>query len=419
VTGEPAPRSFAIGGRAPARVVEPRDEVELAAALRGCDEAGESLVLFAGGTLQGIGSRPRRYDVAVDLARLSGIIAYEPRDLTVAAWAGTTLDALARRLARHGQFLPIDAPLPKRGTVGGALAAGWLGPRRARYLRPRDLVIGSTVALADGTLAKAGGMVVKNVTGYDMSKLYVGSLGTLAAIARVNFRTLPLPEVQRIALAPLPEGTRPRAAAHVRALEVEPSAALFIRGFPEAGGDDGLDGRAFLLFEGSAAVVDRATRDLRSAIGTAGVPTTTIVDRGAGAALQRAVDAYVASRSGGPSVTYRSLGLPSDVEGRAAVACDIASLHELRCETICDMRSGDLIARVSGNGVALDEAGVPFDDALHDALPNATILASPERMSGMLSAWGRPPDSIETMRRLKERFDPRGTLAPGRFVGGL
>lgn len=413
-------KRFAIGERVPKRAAEPATIEELASVLRDADERGDAVVLFGGGTLQGIGARPERYDVAVSLGAIAGIAAYEHHDLTVSVHAGTTVEEFARVLRAEGQFVPIDAPRPAQGTVGGALAAGWLGPRRLTYGRTRDLVIGSTVVLADGTIASAGGMVVKNVSGYDMSKLYVGSLGTLGAIARVNFKTLPAPPVQRVAIARLPERTRARAIAHVRALVLEPSAALAIRGFDsDIDGRDGIDGRLLLFFEGSAAVVERATRDLRSALGAAGVPETTIVDAAAPDVLQRAIDAYVAPLRG-RSVTYRFLGLPDAMETTEAAIAALASVHGLSCDTICDLRSGDVIARAgAGNASALETRIVPFDDELHDEPRSVAIVDVPAPLRARLNAWGAPPGAISAMRELKARFDPRGTLAPGRFVGGI
>jgi glycolate oxidase FAD binding subunit len=403
----------------PQRVAAPGDVDALAAELRESDGRGEAVVLFGGGTLQRLGAAPSRFDVAVDLRRVAGIVTYEHHDLTISVRAGTTLGALARALARHGQFVPLDAPFPARGTVGGALAGGWLGPRRGAYGRPRDLVIGSTAVLADGTVAKAGGMVVKNVSGYDMSKLYAGSLGTLAALAVVNFKTLPIPQAQRAAIAALPDGTRERAIAHVRGLEMEPTVALAVRGFHEVGGTDGSDGRLLLVYEGSAATVDRATRELRSALGAAGVPATTIVDRGAGDALQRAIDACVTPLAE-RSATYRWLGLPSDAEARCAGVGRVARRHDLTCETMCDVRNGDIIARASApDRDAFAARIVLLDEAFHDAYGRIVLLSSPDAVRDRLDAWGPPPASLATMRALKERFDPRGTLAPGRFVGGI
>ena len=134
---------------------------------------------------------PERADVTLDVTSLRGVVANERADLTLAVRAGTPLQDVATLLAAQGMFVPFDAPLPLYATVGGTLAAGWAGPRRHLYGRVRDYLIGSTIVLADGTVARAGGMVVKNVAGYDMSRLYVGSFGTLGVLAQANFKTIP------------------------------------------------------------------------------------------------------------------------------------------------------------------------------------------------------------------------------------
>ena len=296
--------------------------------------------MHGGGTLQGASNAPLRYDVALSTKKLTALYDYDARDLTVGAGAGMTLAALARTLAEHGQFLPLDAPLASQATLGGTLAAGWAGPRRAAYGRPRDLLIGATLALADGTLAKTGGMVVKNVTGYDMGKLYVGSHGTLGVIVRANFKVLPAPQTRRLAIAPFDEDERERALAHAGALVLEPAALLVVDGFREALGTT--RPRLIALLEGSEHVVDRATRELRSALGAAGVAETRLLDGDdALRAFQAVLDAYVA-RDGDASVTLLSRGLPSDAGARAQrVRAAIPG-----AETIADLRTGDVVVRV-------------------------------------------------------------------------
>jgi glycolate oxidase FAD binding subunit len=377
-------------------------------------------VLFGGGTLQGLGNAPRALDVAVSTSKLNAVIEYDPRDLTIAVGAGMTLRALSAALAKHGQFVPIDAPHPDRATVGGTLAAGWIGPRRATYGRPRDYLIGTTVALADGTLSSAGGMVVKNVTGYDVSKLFVGSLGTLGALVRINLKALPAPAATRVAIASLPEGTRARAIAHVAALSIEPSCTLFVRGFHrEIDGADGLDGRLFILYEGSGTVVDRATRELRSALGAAGVPGTAILDANALRAYQRTLDACTSSIAQ-KSLTLRSQGLPDNALVRYATMESIALEHELVLEAIVDARTGDVTARF----VAQDAETMPYlagalVEGARERLSGLTLIAGDAALRAGIDAWGPPPPAIEKLRALKNRFDPRGTLAPGRLVGGI
>jgi glycolate oxidase FAD binding subunit len=421
------PARFRLGGRAPARVVEPADARELAAVLGAAAAASESVVAFGGGTLQHASNPPQRYDVAVRTTRLDAVHDYDPRDLTCGAGAGLTLAALARRLAEHRQFLPLDAPLARDATLGGTLAAGWAGPRRAAYGRPRDLVIGATVALADGTLAASGGMVVKNVTGYDMAKLYVGSHGTLGLFARVNFKLLPAPAVQRFATSPFDDEVRDRLIAQVGALTIPPTALLLRDAFAAQGDPDARTGPAEIvaLFEGSEASVERAIRDYRSALGAAGVAETRLCEGDAArSAFQAVLDAYVATPE--TSFTLLGRGLPSGAPRRAQRVRAAMARSTLEAagaahgwETITDLLTGDVVARFAcRTPSAVDEAAAACD-AMRDALGGAQLIAAGDALSVHLDAWGPAPATLATMRALKTRFDPAGVLAPGRFVGGI
>jgi len=391
---------FALGSLTPARVTEPADADQTAAALCAARNAGEALVAFGGGTLQRAANAPVRYDVALSTKRLNALHEYDPRDLTVGVGAGMTVADLSALLARNGQFLPLDAPHASQATIGGTLAAGWAGPRRTAYGRPRDLLIGAIVALADGTLAKTGGMVVKNVTGYDLGKLYVGSHGTLGVIVRANFKLLPAPAVRRLAIAPFDEDLRERAAMQAGALRIEPAALLMIDGFHEIAAP----GRARIvaMLEGSEQNVERATRELRSAFGAAGIAETRLIDGDAATRTFASVlDAY-ATVAGDASVTFVARGLPVEAAGRAQRVRDALG----RADTIADLRTGDVIVR------AYDRF-----DAVRDVLGTATVLCAGS--STTVDAWGAPPPTIATMRALKTQFDPHAVLAPGRYVGGI
>lgn len=220
--------------------VAPADARALSEVVARCDRSGDKVLVVGGDTLAGMGFPPERVDVTLLTTELTGIVEHEPADLVVAARAGTTIRDIATLLAAQGQFVPFDAPQPPYATLGGTLAAGWLGPRRHRYGRLRDYLVGSTIVLADGTVARAGGMVAKNVAGYDMSRLYVGSFGTLGILVQANLKTTPLPAQARLLLASLPERTRERACAQVAALPMAPSAAFWVDGFDHAiGGDEG------------------------------------------------------------------------------------------------------------------------------------------------------------------------------------
>jgi len=357
-------------------------------------------------------------DVTLNLQRLDKLAAYEFSDLTVSVQAGMTLATFGRILQEHNQFVPLDAPLAKKATIGGTLASGWLGPRRHFYGRIRDFVIGCKVVLADGTPASAGGMVVKNVTGYDMSKLYIGSLGTLAIFVQCNFKTLPAPKSVRALLCRLPENTRSRAIAQVSELKIAPSVAVAIKGFQKAiDGEDGLDGRLLFMFEGTPAVIERATRDVRSALGKAGVPETVVIDRSVSQLFERLLDGYV-KPLGQRSVTYRSIGLSEQADARSTRMLQVGRQHHLHPEMIADLMNGDVTLRVAERDAEKFAARIlPFDDAFHTAFPNAAVIAAPDSLRDTLNVWGELPPAIDKMRRLKAQFDPKGILNPGRFIG--
>src|SRR5581483_3981462 len=197
-------RRSAMIATAPERLA-PKTVDDVRDTLARCDREGLKVLIEGGKTLAGMGHALPRADLTLVTTNLNAILAHQFHDLTASAQSGVRVAQLNAALGQQGQFVPIDVPLRKKATIGGSLAAGWPGPRRHLYGRARDFVIGSQVVLADGTLANAGGMVVKNVSGYDMSKLYVGSFGTLAVFTQLNFKTLPIPKKRRMLIAPLPE----------------------------------------------------------------------------------------------------------------------------------------------------------------------------------------------------------------------
>ncbi len=398
-------------------MIAPDSVAQLSAIVADAHATSKKIAIAGGGTLR-LGRPAPQYDVQLSLRALDHLLAYEFADLTVSVQAGMTLAVFAKHLQSHQQFVPLDAPLAKKATIGGTLASGWFGPRRHMYGRPRDFVIGCKVVLADGTPAAAGGMVVKNVTGYDMSKLYIGSLGTLAIFVECNFKTMPAPGAMRVLLFRLPENTRGRAISQLMELPVFPSVAVAIRGFAkEIDGEDGFDGRLFLMFEGSPALIERATRDARTALGKAGVPETIVLDRGVPDAFAKLLDAYVKSL-GQRSVTYRCSGLPDRADERYETMQRIGQEHHLHPESLTDLMNGDIVMRVTERDPLKFAARIePFDDALHAAFPNAAIIAAPDSLRSVLDVWGAIPSGIEKMRRLKAQFDPKFILNPGRFIG--
>ena len=391
----------------------------IAAQLREANETSTPLSIQGGSTLHGMGS-PARAQKCISTASLKAMIAHEYHDLTCSAQAGITLAAFGAALAEHGQFVPLDAPLRTKATIGGTMASGWLGPRRHFYGRARDFAIGSQVALADGTIASAGGMVVKNVSGYDITKLYIGSFGTLCVITQMNFKTLPLPAARRMMTAPLPENTRERALAQLAQLPFEPAVALCVEGFRKhIDGEDSVDGRILIMLEGTQRLIDRATREVRSSLGRAGVPETSIADTGIEQMFERVLAAPVLSLPQ-RSLTFRSLGLPETATQRAVGIRDAANARELFTDVLTDVMNGDVFVRVSERDArAFAQKIEECCDAVRALDPRSVVVAGDAPIRESIDAWGEPPPAIGKMREIKARFDPNGILNPGRFAGGI
>src|SRR5580692_3592812 len=187
----------AVCGVQPRFVLEPVNEPQVAAVLRLANDAGLAVIPRGGGTKLSWGNVPARADVILSTVRLDKIIEHPWADLTVSVEAGCTIQKLQSALAQHGQRLALDPLWPARATIGGVLSTNDSGSLRLRFGALRDLIIGVTLALPDGTLASSGGKVVKNVAGYDLPKLATGALGTLGVITRAIFRLHPLPRHTR------------------------------------------------------------------------------------------------------------------------------------------------------------------------------------------------------------------------------
>ncbi len=200
----PATPEDAVDAVQPAGVIAPGNAQEVAQVLRYCASAGVSIIPRGGGTQLGLGNRPRKADFVLSLERLNRVIEHAWGDMTVTVEAGCTIDKLQSVVREHGQQLGADPRQPERATVGGVLATAESGTLRIRYGAIRDLVLGVEMALADGSVIKAGGKVVKNVAGYDLTKLAIGSMGTLGIITRAVFRLHPVPRATATFAAMLP-----------------------------------------------------------------------------------------------------------------------------------------------------------------------------------------------------------------------
>ncbi len=193
------PARYAIAGVEPLSVSRPASGEETAEVLRAAARDGLTAVPWGGGVSLARERAPRRYDLALDLTALDRVVEYQPEDMTLTAGCGVTLATLRAALAARGQELPLEGARPDRATLGGLLAANASGPRRLRFGAPRDRILGARFVLADGTLARSGGRVVKNVAGYALHRLLCGSRGGLAVLLEASLKLAPAP-ARRVAL---------------------------------------------------------------------------------------------------------------------------------------------------------------------------------------------------------------------------
>ncbi|HEY8324609.1 MAG TPA: FAD-binding oxidoreductase [Ktedonobacterales bacterium] len=437
LTGAPC-AAYAIQGRTPVVVARPAHMEALALALRLAAEAGAALATWGNGSRMALGFPPQRLDLVVSLERLNRVIHYDPADLTITVEAGMTHAALNRTLAESRQALPLDPPLPERATIGGTLATGLAGLRRNLYGAPRDVTLGVSGFDAAGQPMKAGGSVVKNATGYGMTRLYVGSLGTLCVLGAASFKLTPLPEDEATVLAAAP-GPRALLAAtqSVNALPVRPSAvvALHVAALPElARLTPGQERRQLLAIRlpGNAAAVKRGIAETTIALRQAGVTPLLTLEGASHDAFWASANDFAALRAHPREALARLNALPTEMGAALEQAEQLASEHRLRLHWLTDLLTGALWLRLSAEDD--DTAGAAADaqrDAAYAAALRATLhalvhrwqvvttLACPPAIKPSVALWGADPAGLDLMREVKRRFDPERRLNVGRFVGGL
>ena len=416
----------AVAGVAPRYAASPASVEEASALLRAAAAHDLAVVPKGSGSKLAWGAAPARCDLVVDTLGMTGVLEHAAGDLVARVQAGVPLTRLAEVLAAAGQQLAVDVPAgpggAPAGTAGGLLATAVAGPRRLRYGTPRDLVIGITVVRADGTVARSGGKVVKNVAGYDLGKLFAGSYGTLGLIAEAVFRLHPLPAASAFVSASFGDAATARqAVATAAASDASPAAVEINR--PGRGGPV----EVAALFEGEPAALGQRCETVSRALGrgavseqppgwwgqAAAVPagpagTGTLIRIGFWAAALPGVLAAV-DRAG------EDAGVDPAVGGSAAAGV-------LYVRLAADSEAGAVAAFVSALRAELGREGARSPAAAADITPpavaSAVVLHAPPGVRGQLDLWG-PVPSLSLMRAVKDQFDPAHRMAPGRFAGGI
>jgi glycolate oxidase FAD binding subunit len=368
-----------------------------------------SVLFRGGGTKLSWGGRPADADLVVETAGLGRLITHNPADMTAAVQAGMPLHTLQELLAGAGQWLALDPPTePAGATVGGLLATGDSGPRRLRYGALRDLVIGVTLVLADGTVARAGGQVIKNVAGFDLSKLMYGSLGTLGLVAEVVVRVHPRPEASATVVVPAPVASATATSLHLLKSVLEP-AAVDWAGDPRDGSGKG---RLAVRFEGTTAGVAVQTAALHELLGGATGGAELLVES-AETALWREL---AARHRAEPGESVASAGtLPSRLTAVAdalARAADAGGVEvRLLSHSALGLHTAHFAGRPEGQAQAFDR----WRGAVLAMGGTVLLRDRPREVDDLVDPLGPPPSAVNLLRAVKSSLDPEGRLAPGRL----
>ena len=423
--------SRAIDGVLPYSIAKPANEDELRDAVASANADGTAVFPWGGGTRMALGNVPARRGVVIETSRLNRVASHNAADMTATFQAGATMRFVSETLARAGQLLAIDAPIPGSATVGGTLAAGLSGHTKWQFGHLRDTVIGMKVVQPDGAVTKSGGQVVKNVSGYDMSRLHIGGLGGLGVILEASFKLTPIPMYESTLVARFDDLQD----AMNCSLEVFNSyvTPLAISAFDSGVADGvGMDDRAgtYVAFRlgGRPRTLDRQVDEVGGACARNGAAAVEQTTGGGVERLWRALSDYGWGNDSNVALSLRATTMPSEVgevhrliervadgaDGRYGVDLlsqpgfgTVESFWRLR-DADGDSGAGGLVEIVNAVRAGADRIGA------------AVIVQScPAEVKREFDVWGAEPRGMGVMRRLKAQYDPNGIMNPGRLAGGM
>ncbi|MDA2914270.1 FAD-binding oxidoreductase [Acidobacteriia bacterium AH_259_A11_L15] len=445
-TESAACRRFMVDGVTPSAVVEPTEAGELIEIIRWARSHHAALLPVSSGVYLPVGNPPAAADVAVSLARMNQVAHYDPADLTLSVQPGMLLRDVQALLAEHGLFLPADPPYadgaaPAIGAaLGGLLATNASGPLRYAYGTWRDFVLGMKFVTGEGKLVKTGGRVVKNVAGYDLAKLMIGSLGTLAILTEISFKVFPLPartatfvagfreleaalalrsRIVHSVLQPMSIDLLDSAAARlITSTESSPAA-------PAAGTQP--DWLLVVSVGGVETVIDRYEKELSTRAREANAASFARLAGEEGQALLTGLRNLIPrARETHPGATIVKCTLPLTQLGAfIAKAQQVAARYQLPAAASAHAGSGIAYIYLGGPEAAIDttkkmaQAATEMVHAGNNLGGRTTIPWCPTEVKRDVNPWGPVRDDFPLMQKLKAQFDPDRILNPGRFVGGL
>ena len=430
---------YEVDGLTPQAVVRPVDRLQLAEVLRWASSEGVGVLPRGGGTRNWLGNVPQKADVVLDMRAFDRVLDYQPADMTATVESGVTLASFQEHLAPGGEFVPLEAAQATRSTVGGILSVGAGGPLSYAYGLPREWLIGIGVMSTQGVSTKAGGKVVKNVTGYDLNKLYTGSLGTLGVIVEASFKLLPNNPNSGMLLASFP--TLAASISAGRKLIHSPAAPMGCHSVTSgvsrrlqdsvqaASQDLGLGEEetalTFAFYSGRAQATERRMEEAAALLLAEGANAVQRIDDSASNGMLRWLTDAPAEINPN-SVLVIKVSVQSKSSARTSAECGEILISGEKPEQMADPGFGSIRLLWPSSTEGAAEVELPILDAVQQTRQiasryggSAVVEHCPLPVKRQIDVWGDAPDSLAVMRSIKDRFDPNGILNPGRFLGGI
>ena len=436
--------AFAVDHKTPSTAARPQSTAEIADVVKFAAKEQLAVVATGGRTKLEIGLPPRQYDIALDMSRLDRVVAYDPGDLTLSVEAGIPLHKLGGILAEHRQFLPLGVPYQSQTTIGGTIASGVDSPLRQLYGTARDYLLGMEFVTGEGVVAKSGGRVVKNVTGYDIHKLMIGALGTLGVVTRINFKTFPMPAASRAFVANFQ--TVERACGMRNRVSQSPLAPMTVELFspgvadlfsseaaariePNPLPENLLSGSRWSFtmgFSGNENALKRYETDLRKMAEECGAVDVSVLGGPQVApAFARKREFIPIALSSSPAATILKISvLPTKMSEVLTASARAAEANHL--PWVAMARGVGVIYFALLPSARNEETKRQSTQASNQILAACAALGGqssipwcPSDWKDVLKVWGLERPDFAEMKKLKSVFDPRGVLSPGRFVGGI
>lgn len=417
-------RNYAVDGVLPRLTILPETIEQVSQAVALANQLGLTVIIRGGGSRLNLGGIPDTFDILLETTKLTRLLEHEAPDLTCHVEAGITLAALQAKLAEKGQWLAFDPPDAQQATMGGILASNASGPKRLRYGTARDMVIGLRVVQANGEIARSGGNVVKNVAGYDLNKLYIGSLGTLGIIVEANFKLQPIPSNERTLILTFAnvEGAMNTVISVMGSL-LTPSAIELIDSNAASDMTDffglTLPTNGYTLafnFEGSTSSIDRQIDETR----LIARKNDALLNDDLVGQMQDEFWNIVREHTQG-TITCKATVLISKMANYLKTIKQICQKYELEAAIVAHAGNGILyielrpVDATSRLVAALKELRLNAQEARGSMV----VERCPSDLKRLISIWGEPDQNFFLMQRIKQQFDSKGTFVKGRFMGGL